>query len=125
MTHPLLVWLNDVLKAEETVAQAAMEPWRRAVRRQGAKWPERPVTDEDGTLLAFHNAYHSPPSVLAVVEAHRALLTIHEPTEGGSCDHCSDGYSGGWPRIYPCPTVRALASAYRHHDGWDESWGPT
>lgn len=86
--------------------------------------------------VADHVALHDPAAVLAVVEAHRRLLAIHADggrsqgytaTGYGYIDHCCEtcGAFGEYGHPWPCDTVRALASAYRHAPGWEEAWGPT
>lgn len=113
MNHPLLAWLEKRLEVKE---------------RQGRNGTIRfdslvEVGDSNGDL--------------ALVEAHREILAIHslehsytrEDVTSGSgpsravCGMCEDGRQS--PLAWPCPTVRALASAYRYAPGWDEAWGPT
>jgi hypothetical protein len=151
VTHPMLIWLESCLDAEERIALAAQEkalsPWRNSnglVKHSGP--PESGhgrddgLWDDEGTSgmkvdhqlcmlgeVADHVALHDPAAVLAVVEAHRVLLAIHTPNSFGYCTVCGwdDGYESTPHEAWPCPTVRALASAYRHAPGWDEAWGPT
>lgn len=150
MTPPMLIWLESCLDAEERIALAAQEkalsPWRNSnglVKHSGP--PESGhgrddgLWDDEGTSgmkvdhqlcmlgeVADHVALHDPAAVLAVVEAHRWLLELHRPLHEqdwhgnavlGEC------IADGDP--WPCDTVRALASAYRHAPGWEEAWGPT
>lgn len=77
-----------------------------------------------------------PEGDLALVQAHRQILAIHslelactheDVTSGDApsrpvCGMCEDGRQSALD--WPCPTVRALASAYRHHDGYLAEWGP-
>lgn len=89
--------------------------------------------------VADHVAQHDPAAVLALVAAFRAILDIHCPIEvtvlaGWSddphyetvheCKGCND--DGGHGIIdWPCPTVRALVSAYVQRSDYDPAWGPT
>lgn len=75
-----------------------------------------------------HIALHDPRSALAQVEADRAILALHAPWDTSFtgrlghvalilCSTCEN-------KDYPCDTVRARASAYRHRPGWDPAWCP-
>jgi hypothetical protein len=57
--------------------------------------------------------------VLAQCEAHTAILDLHSDQHDciGSLDSLE------WPPR-PCPTLRALASAYQHRPGYREEWRP-
>lgn len=113
MTHPLLVWLEERLATKEREARAGTIRFDSLIE----------VGDPEGDQ--------------ALVEAHRQILAIHslehaytrEDVTSGSgpsraiCGMCEDGRQLALD--WPCPTVRALASAYRHAPGWDEEWGPT
>lgn len=110
MTHPMLVWLEEALKEQERIALDAGP--------RHADDADLYVQDDD----AYYPLVIGPRFVLAIVEAHRKILFYHSGSHecSGPDDNCM------WiedPEV--CPTVRAIASAYRHHDGWDESWGPT
>lgn len=112
----LLDFVNSCLNADEAIANEV------SGRYEDEPGPGVWVHDDD----CWHDSLTvTKRAVLATVAAHRAILAIHEPTEGGSCDHCSDGYSGGWPRAFPCPTVRALVSAYSGRSGYQADWAPT
>jgi hypothetical protein len=93
-------------------------------------------TDDPQSMAdAQHIALHDPAAVLALVEAHRMLLELHANEFPGltddeavcaSCGNVAPGPGGEFDAVsWPCPTVRALVSAYRHAPGWDEAWGPT
>lgn len=76
-----------------------------------------------------HVRVYEPAAVLADVEAKRALLRLHalhvsylKHTGSSVCSVCEDGKQMGLD--YPCPTVRLLASAYRHHPGYRAEWAP-
>lgn len=147
MTHPMLIWLESCLDAEARIALAAQEkalsPWRNSnglVKHSGP--PESGhgrddgLWDDEGTSgmkvdhqlcmlgeVADHVALHDPAAVLAVVEAHRLILHDHRQVEyrdidGPCCQRC-ESYMA-----WPCPTVRALASAFKHLPGWQSDWGP-
>jgi len=98
--------------------------------------------------IAEHVALHDPAAVLALIQAQRQILAAHAPTRYTNADlgikdapvcltcHAVMDSPEDWPdeadwsyplvqRSFPCPTVRALASAYRHAPGWDEAWGST
>lgn len=122
----LVEWLLTVLDSDERVAQAAEV---QMAQMTGAPpdctaWESFAEDLEkrilyDAEAVVDHIERHDPAAVLADIAAKRAILGLHQPTESGmSCDHCADGYSAGWPRDWPCPTVRALASAYAHRSGY-------
>jgi hypothetical protein len=152
MTHPLLVWLEERLTEQAKIAEDARHgmpgvwEWQcNHIDFDGTVvHPRQPshdlcakldcdeitIYDEGGHSpeQARHIAYNDPCSVLAVVEAHRALLELHAPEVGsGYCSApCMDW---GWTEapayiVWPCPTVRALASAFKHLPGWQSDWGP-
>jgi hypothetical protein len=153
MTHPLLVWLEERIAEWAKIAEDARHGmpgvWEWQCNHMdydgNLVHPLQPshdlcakldcdeitIYDEGGHSpeQARHIAYNDPRSVLAVVEAHRTLLGLHAGNRSNVCETCSDteilaaSDSGG--AAWPCPTVRALASAYRHAPGWDEAWGPT
>lgn len=151
MTHPLLVWLEERIAEAERIALAAEEkavsPWTFNDMGDVADAHHEEVLPTDGgyygqgEAVAEHVALHDPRSVLALVEAHRQLLAIHQPDGDAAnpeCQSCAYTFasktgrgSEEWEDIellyedWPCPTVRALASAYRNSPGWQSDWGPT
>jgi hypothetical protein len=71
---------------------------------------------------AAHIAAHDPARVLREVEAKRSLVNAHErrPMSKGDtadCAHC-------WGAVWPCPTLRLLASVYDDRPGYQETWRP-
>lgn len=111
----LIDWLRGVLDDDETIAREATRgPW--TVQRQGLEAIVSPGVamdrEEGGVSVqdATHIARHDPAAVLADVAAKRAILELHKDAGMGDCAHASD----------PCPTLRALASAYR--PGWKQEW---
>lgn len=101
------------------------------------------VTEVDDDT-AQHIALHDPAAVLADIAAKRAILALHRrlgevedegdmtyPLAANSCACCGSGdhwsYREGEradndPTWAPCSTLRLLASAYAHRDGFDPSW---
>lgn len=109
---------------DPTVAIASVdydvEPGDPRIRR------DRPVEQADAT--GQHIALHDPAAVLTDIAAKRAILAIHKQpgwaVDQFACRACSaEGEYPGAGR-YPCPTVRALASAYSHWPGYLEEWKP-
>lgn len=79
---------------------------------------------------AQHPEPGCPAFVLADIAAKRAIVDEHAPrvTEYVDApDEQSCGRCGTWheyPVAYPCRTLRLLASAYAHRDGYREEWRP-
>lgn len=63
---------------------------------------------------------------LADIEAKRAVLDEHTATVGPACPTCAVHVGGSEVASVraPCRTVRLLASAYRHRDGYRDEWRP-
>lgn len=99
----------------------------------------------DVAWVDFLGVAPSPDAAaLATVAAFRSLLALHSPAThqairygrphgepheycvtciGGSpCECCPVNHPDNQ---WPCPTVRALGSAFAHHDGYDPTWAPT
>lgn len=82
------------------------------------------VTTGRTHMDAAHIARHDPAHVLAVSAAHRRIVELHRDGRSGDyiepwCATCSDDED----LVYlPCPTLRALASAYADHEDWREEW---
>jgi hypothetical protein len=74
--------------------------------------------------------YLDPARVLADVEAKRRIVALHSNRyDLGECAICAEGWmdltSGEGshsPLLFPCPTLRALASVYRDAPDFDPSW---
>lgn len=131
----LIAWFRSVLDDEEKAARAAAvrgerwqplgpassEPaerrtWVVASTATAASVPAAPGGGE--SAIAAHIARHDPAAVLADVEAKRALLDVYEKRSAEP---------GGPHREAMVSTlgiaIEALASAYRHTPGWQDSWG--
>lgn len=148
----LVEFLNRCIDEDERIASAATPgPWRydqgKHWRKPGTSWFEEAVfagpdgadaicvagtgeTDDWQSMAdAEHVALHDPARVLREVEAKRRLLKPHST---GDFPYDPDGDGPGnysWTercdecyKPTPCPTVRALASAYSDRPGYDPSW---
>jgi hypothetical protein len=104
-----------------------------AITDSGDKYgPEYVTIDRDGigsTTLhnAAHIARHDPARVLAQCAAIRRAMAEHPEDDDGYCTDNQDIGVGwrlehgcGW--LYPCPTVRALASIWADHPDFDPAW---
>jgi hypothetical protein len=62
---------------------------------------------------------------LAILDEHAAVWDDYRTADGDESDtrECETCEPPGTPDNYPCRTVRFLASAYRHRDGYDRYWG--
>lgn len=137
-----LLWLRDALNTLAVIADDPDE-W---VVDDDHESIVIPGGDDDWSearsiLRAEHIARHDPRSVLARVEAERAIVELHwsfplsrqvlgtqfaehkrenDPDSHG-CGHCTtdDGPLVSWP----CPTLRWLAYGHRFDiDGYDQRW---
>jgi hypothetical protein len=61
-------------------------------------------------------------TALRQVEAHRAILDEHEGLANGACNTCSEGMFSGEHQVYPCRTIKALASIYSDRNGYRQEW---
>lgn len=72
---------------------------------------------------ARHIAYWDPARVLAECEAKRRIVELHvveplpPPSKSASCVQC-------WGAVWPCPTLRLLASPHRDHPDYRPEWAP-
>lgn len=58
---------------------------------------------------------------LSLVDMQQEIAYLHRPDERSECTSCGRGgvvENDPWP----CPTVDAVARAYRHAAGFDEAW---
>jgi Family of unknown function (DUF6221) len=95
---------------------------------------------EDGRREVDHIRRHDPRNVVADCEAKLAILDEHVSDGGPSypqCIRCADTHRDdcdcGWLSLggehwrsaqdFPCRTVRLLAAAYRHQNGYARYWG--
>lgn len=147
MTHPMLEWLNAQLDADEALARAAEleapSPWRtdggtvshggpvKDYEKGDQLWDSEGCSDYWQRLCMTENvvelvAQHDPATVVADIAAKRAILDQHRfYLDGGAreqlCQTC--GGEGVMNVVsWPCNTVRLLASAYAHRDGFDPAW---
>lgn len=68
-------------------------------------------------MVAFWNGLGAGIA-LANVEAQEQILELHQPSPGSNfCVTCSGDNA---PVAWPCPTIKAVAHAYRHAAGFDE-----
>ena len=97
------------------------------------------ATFPQGPLRASFAAAHGPQAALAQCEAHTAILAIHNvwavvyPGDMVDIDpldrHCVGcGFDAleneRTPDVNNCPTLRAVALAYRHSPGYRAEWKP-
>jgi len=91
------------------------------------------VANGQTTPTTTHIARHDPARVLAEVAAKRAIVGLHEMVDHGltypgapaACDRCQtvDGSTPTRIRgVWPCPTLRALASVYADHEDYHAEW---
>lgn len=101
-------WTETTSGVLEAGDGAADDPW-------GYTWAAG-----DSRLTRFI-ARHDPQDMIALAEAHLALLFEH----GGEHMCYSNGQDGNtwdwW--IGDCRVMTTLASAYRHREGYAEHWG--
>lgn len=131
---PLPVWRFDD-EATEGRILADGNPHPGLLSRLGKRW-NRSYGD---MFAAEHIVRHDPARVLREMEAKRAIMDLHRPSDG-ACSTCSgeadmdvqyDPNSGeetvSWRRTdlpAPCPTVRLLAQPYADHPDYQAEWAP-
>ena len=74
-----------------------------------------------------HIARHDPARILREVEAKRKIVAEHAMEPGflpPSCSRCYETDDDWEALLWPCPTIRALASVYSDHPDYDETWRP-
>lgn len=81
---------------------------------------------DNGRREASHIIRHDPRWVVADCEAKLLILDEHQPVPvpGMAWRGCGTCKEGGGPAMFPCRTVRLLASGYRHRDGYRKVWAP-
>jgi len=96
-----MAWLRQQIEDDKAAAKVATAgPWH-----------------ENGMAIRGGPRSYAPQDVIADCDAKLAILEEHpESNEGAGCGGCQH-----WP--WPCPTLRLLASAYRHRDGYAGHWG--
>ena len=127
----LVQWLRTQLDEDERIARAADPgPWKseslgrhdQAAIKLAASTS---LIQFDGSRAAangMHAARHDPARVLREVEAKRRIVDAHErrPMPKGDTADCAQC----WGAVWPCPTLRLLASVYDGRPGYQESWHP-
>lgn len=117
MTHPLVEFIHSCLDADERIANEVSGLY------EDSPGPGVWVHDDDyrhDSLMVTKRA------VLDDVAAKRAILDQHRFYLGGGareqlCQTC--GGEGVMNVVsWPCNTIRLLASAYAHRDGFDPAW---
>lgn len=125
----------------------AGDKWNVYRAEDEAAW-DTPYEGDEHKLVVYgnvkpqseHIALNDPRDTIARCEAELAILDEHASDEdpvledcircgtalhAGPCE-CPNALSGQHERealAYPCPTVRHVASAYKHHEGWGKHWG--
>lgn len=127
----LALWLTAQLDEDERIARGAdPDPWKsESLGRhdQAAIKLAAPTSliQFDGSRAAANGAHvarHDPARVLREIDMKRSLVAAHErrPMPKGDtadCAHC-------WGAVWPCPTLRLLASVYDDRPGYQETWTP-
>jgi len=147
MTDDLVTWLRAQLDADEAAARATGThlDWQDDHGGAGSGVDRKGVDDYSEAVVVYvgeveehdarHIARHDPASVLRDIAAKRAIVDLHGP----ELPICEDGYrpgathadvarsvlANGAPAGVPCLTLRLLASAYSHRDGYRPEWAPT
>lgn len=129
----LIVFLRAQLDEDERIARGADPgPWKnnslgrhdQSVIKLGAP-TSTSLIHFDGSRAAANGAHvarHDPARVLREIEAKRAIVDAHErrPMPKGDtadCAHC-------WGAVWPCPTLRLIASVYDDRPSFQEAWRP-
>lgn len=89
----------------------------------------RSATSESLSAVWPHLARHDPERTGRQVKRDRTIMHEH-PRRGQDCGRCQDDfgdYNGAdeWmPRneVYPCPTVKAIASTWAEHPEFQPEW---
>jgi len=146
----LATWLRERIAEDKAAALAcAGAPWSdyvpgmvhvdaaairedRAFRQLG--YVAHTDNSPSGDAYRAHIVRHDPRTALAQCEAHTAILDEHARREVASLEPPTYGQTfivcrrctAGWMHqiVYPCPTLKATALAYRHHPGYREEWRP-
>lgn len=102
--------------ATQSLADWLLERIAEDERRWAAE--KATVSDKRVRRMFLNSAEYlvvDPARVLAQCAAHRAIVEEHR-LDGDVCAMC------GWQDERGCPTLRALASIYRDHEGFREEW---
>lgn len=127
-------WLGNNRWGKAYLKRVPVEEVTTWVSFRGSEQVSAPTDRGEHTEGSALHQRFNPAHVLAVCEAHRRIVEEH-PTGNpstigpGYCETCTDGtvwddydirYPGG--KHYPCPTLRALATAYADRPGFREEW---
>lgn len=76
--------------------------------------------EEDPAKVTYQER---PPGVLRDIETKRRIVDAHErrPMPKGDTADCAQC----WGAVWPCPTLRLLASVYDDREGYRSEWAPS
>lgn len=114
-TPDLVVWLHEQIYTARFFATEALNHWP-----PGDEIAEQVEPIEVGAFVHRNN----PRALLAVCDAHAAVMRIHCDDGEGNCEGCHTFKWGEpWaPLLADCPTLRATALAYQYNEGYREEW---
>ncbi len=130
-TTTLSSWLLDQIAADEEVA-LEVAAWRVRIGEDVGQ----PVEGEDRRFFAGYDSGGPSVSVgaervLDLCAAHRQIVELHDAYDTpqqmtyGTIVACAEcGSVDDSPVAWPCPTLRALATAYADRPGYREEWRP-
>ena len=131
-SREMVDWLRQEIESRKAFATLAAREfsaiWTAEAdsRLVASRWI---IGDDMPATALEHIVLNDPRDVIARCDAELALLDEHPPAthratwdrEERICDRCR--YDEGLDTfVYPCPTVLAVASAYRHRPGFKEDW---
>lgn len=130
MSDDLVAWLRAQLDEDAMFA-------REAVDREWFSADNYVESRDGGEVARFeikadarHASGWSPARVLAEVAAKRRIIDEHPNVNDGDCGTCVHGrwgyptHGGSDPQLWPCDTLRLLASVYAGRPGWRSEWAP-
>lgn len=137
-------WLRQqVTQRLETARKASHGSDGRWVGREQTKYgPHGHLRDNSGEVVVYdegspsdcefeHIALNDPQDVIARCEAELGILNLHQHERLGGrtaqrndlgCALCHEDDGVQWHPGW-CDTVKAVASGYRHRDGYTQHWG--
>lgn len=149
MTDDLVQWLHEQIAEDRRIANAAHDRTQKGAEQWAAAGDygtEIRDASRDKNLVVKHSwvneiahiVRHDPRNVLVQCDAHEAILKVHNVWSvvypGDTVDADPDGHCVGCgfdameeyrtEDVNNCPTLRALALAYRHRPGYREEWKP-
>ena len=133
-----LAWLRAQINARtgvarQAIARGAIPAWRELIGGVPADGPW-PLAYAALTGLVEANGPQDTlarcETELAILDEHRLSLGLRHPLTDSRVAICAacrvpEMLRGEWrgvETLYPCKTVRLLASGYRHREGWAEHW---